>query len=211
MARIKERMGRALRGGRYKTTNDVTSVEEADEIEVGNRKRKRQDSASPLSRLIESCRRSSNHWSPVGWIHICSIERLVWQGRGYVQLNNYYYYYTATVSKSVSIVTRIVTVCTAFEGLRRVRPYIYDFVTHAKQRWLGKKVIDVFCELLYTFHGTKYAVVLPGTVRQDYHGSFFTRNRISPSHIILEISTKYFSGWCPEIPWKYSIIIGMLA
>ena len=36
-------------------------VEELDEVEVGNGKRKRQDSASPLSRLIRSCRRSSNH------------------------------------------------------------------------------------------------------------------------------------------------------
>ena len=37
------------------------SVEEVDEIEVGSRKRKRRDSVSPLSRLIRSCRRSSNH------------------------------------------------------------------------------------------------------------------------------------------------------
>ena len=37
------------------------SVEEVDEIEVGSRKRKRHDSVSPLSRLIRSCRRSSNH------------------------------------------------------------------------------------------------------------------------------------------------------
>ena len=36
-------------------------VEEVDEIEVGNRKRKRRDSGSPLSRLIRSCRGSSNH------------------------------------------------------------------------------------------------------------------------------------------------------
>ena len=36
-------------------------VEEVDEIQVDNRKRKREDSVSPLSRLIRSCRRSSNH------------------------------------------------------------------------------------------------------------------------------------------------------
>ena len=35
-------------------------VEEVDEIKVGNCKRKRQDSASPLSRFIRSCRHSSN-------------------------------------------------------------------------------------------------------------------------------------------------------
>ena len=35
-------------------------VEEVDELEVGNGKRKRQDSASPLSRLIRNCRRSFN-------------------------------------------------------------------------------------------------------------------------------------------------------
>ncbi|CAM9564162.1 unnamed protein product, partial [Ectocarpus sp. 13 AM-2016] len=29
-------------------------------------------------------------------------------------------------------------------GLRRVRPYIYDFQTHAKERWLGRTVVDVF-------------------------------------------------------------------
>ena len=37
------------------------SVEEVDEIDVGGRKRKRQDSVSPLSRLIRRCLRSSNH------------------------------------------------------------------------------------------------------------------------------------------------------
>ena len=37
------------------------SVEEVDEIEVDSHKRKRRDSVSPLSRLIRSCRRSSNH------------------------------------------------------------------------------------------------------------------------------------------------------
>ena len=37
------------------------SVEEVDEIEVGCRKRKRRDSVSTLSRLIRSCRRTSNH------------------------------------------------------------------------------------------------------------------------------------------------------
>ena len=36
------------------------TVDEVDEIEVGSRKRKRRDSASLLSRLIRSCRRSSN-------------------------------------------------------------------------------------------------------------------------------------------------------
>ena len=36
-------------------------VEEVDEIEVGNRKRKRRDSVSFLSRFISSCRHSSNH------------------------------------------------------------------------------------------------------------------------------------------------------
>ena len=39
-------------------SNDI--VEEVEEREVDNRKRKRQDSASPLSRLIRRCRRSSN-------------------------------------------------------------------------------------------------------------------------------------------------------
>eukprot|EP00752_Nemacystus_decipiens_P001362 g1351.t1 len=29
-------------------------------------------------------------------------------------------------------------------GLRRVRPYTYDFLTHAKERWLDRTVIDVF-------------------------------------------------------------------
>ncbi|CAN0530283.1 unnamed protein product, partial [Ectocarpus sp. 8 AP-2014] len=29
-------------------------------------------------------------------------------------------------------------------GLRRVRPYIYDFQTHAKERWLDRTVVDVF-------------------------------------------------------------------
>ncbi|CAM9950708.1 unnamed protein product [Discosporangium mesarthrocarpum] len=29
-------------------------------------------------------------------------------------------------------------------GLRRVKPYIYEFKTHAKARWLGKSIIDVF-------------------------------------------------------------------
>ena len=37
------------------------SVEEVDGKEVGSRKRKRRDSVSPLSRLISSSRRSSNH------------------------------------------------------------------------------------------------------------------------------------------------------
>ena len=37
------------------------SVEEVDGTEVGSRKRKRRDSVSPLSRLISSCCRSSNH------------------------------------------------------------------------------------------------------------------------------------------------------
>ena len=37
------------------------SVEEVDGIEIGSRKRKRRDSVSPLSRLIKSCCRSSNH------------------------------------------------------------------------------------------------------------------------------------------------------
>lgn len=32
------------------------------------------------------------------------------------------------------------------EGLRRVRPYAYNFETHAKERWLGRTVIDVFSE-----------------------------------------------------------------
>ena len=36
------------------------SVEVVDELKVGSRKRKRRDSVSPLSRLIRSCRRSSN-------------------------------------------------------------------------------------------------------------------------------------------------------
>ncbi|CAN0397541.1 unnamed protein product, partial [Hapterophycus canaliculatus] len=30
-------------------------------------------------------------------------------------------------------------------GLRRVRPYIYDFQTHTKERWLDRSIIDVFC------------------------------------------------------------------
>ena len=37
--------------------NDSVEVE----IEVGSRKRKRHDSVSPLSRLIKSCRPTSNH------------------------------------------------------------------------------------------------------------------------------------------------------
>lgn len=32
------------------------------------------------------------------------------------------------------------------EGLRRVRPYTYEFKTHAKQRWLGRTLVDVFSE-----------------------------------------------------------------
>lgn len=32
------------------------------------------------------------------------------------------------------------------EGLRRVRPYTHNFETHAKERWLGRTVIDVFSE-----------------------------------------------------------------
>ena len=63
-------------------TNLFNRVEEVDEIIlVGSRKRKRRDSVSPLSRLIRSCPRSSNHWSPIGWIYNCSNGRLVWQGR----------------------------------------------------------------------------------------------------------------------------------
>ena len=65
-------MGSAINDrGRRENEEGVTSgtqvkersndrVEEVDEIEVGNRKRKRQDSVSPLSRLIRSFRRSSN-------------------------------------------------------------------------------------------------------------------------------------------------------
>ncbi|CAM9594236.1 unnamed protein product, partial [Choristocarpus tenellus] len=30
------------------------------------------------------------------------------------------------------------------QGLRRVKPYIYEFKTHAKERWFGKSIIDVF-------------------------------------------------------------------
>jgi len=33
-------------------------------------------------------------------------------------------------------------------GLRRVRPYTYDFQTHAKERWLERSVIDVFSECM---------------------------------------------------------------
>ena len=56
MARIDGRMGTERDNERC---ND--SVKEVDGIEVGSRKRKRRDSVSPLSRLIRSSRRSSNH------------------------------------------------------------------------------------------------------------------------------------------------------
>ena len=59
MIGIVGRTGRALRVGHKERSND--RVEEVDEVEVDNGKRNRQDSASPLSRLIRSCRRSSNH------------------------------------------------------------------------------------------------------------------------------------------------------
>lgn len=29
-------------------------------------------------------------------------------------------------------------------GLRHVKPYYFTFTTHAKGRWVGSKVIDVF-------------------------------------------------------------------
>ena len=50
-----------LRGKIQENEQCSDRMEEVDEIEVGCRKRKRRDSVSPLSRLIRSCRRSSNH------------------------------------------------------------------------------------------------------------------------------------------------------
>ena len=61
MIGIEGTTGRALRVGHGRKNEVTIRVEEVDEIDLGNRKRKRQDSASPLSRLIRSCRRSSNH------------------------------------------------------------------------------------------------------------------------------------------------------
>ena len=52
--------GEGVTSGTQEKERSNDRVEEVDEVEVGNRKRKRQDSASPLSRLIKSCRRSSN-------------------------------------------------------------------------------------------------------------------------------------------------------
>lgn len=30
-------------------------------------------------------------------------------------------------------------------GLRYVKPYYFSFVSHAKGRWVGSRVFDVFC------------------------------------------------------------------
>ena len=53
--------GEGVTNGKQEKERSNDRIEEVDEIEVDNRKRKRQDSASPLSRLIRNCRRSSNH------------------------------------------------------------------------------------------------------------------------------------------------------
>ena len=53
--------GEGVTSGTQEKGRSNDSVEEVDEIEVGNRKRKRQDSVSPLSRLVRSYDRSSNH------------------------------------------------------------------------------------------------------------------------------------------------------
>ena len=53
--------GEGVTSGTQEKERSNDRVEEVYEIEVGNRKRQRQDRVCPLSRLIRSCRRSSNH------------------------------------------------------------------------------------------------------------------------------------------------------
>ena len=58
--RFRRENGEGVTSGTQEKERSNERVEEVDEIEVGNHKRKRQDRASPLSLLICSCR-SSNH------------------------------------------------------------------------------------------------------------------------------------------------------
>ena len=79
-AMIEGRIGEGVARGTVNENKRCNDSVEVDEIEVVGRKHR--DSVSPLSRLIRSCRHSSNHWSPVGRIHYyCSIGRFIWQGR----------------------------------------------------------------------------------------------------------------------------------
>ena len=45
-------------------------------------------------------------------------------------------------------------------GLRHVAPYVYEFATHAKGRWLGARLLDVFSREFGAFPRAYYAAAI---------------------------------------------------
>ena len=45
-------------------------------------------------------------------------------------------------------------------GLRHVAPYVYEFTTRAKGRWLGSRLLDVFSRKFGAFPRAYYAAAI---------------------------------------------------
>jgi tRNA pseudouridine synthase 9 len=58
------------------------------------------------------------------------------------------------------------------EGYRHVRPYVFNFQTHAKARWYGRSILDVFTSEFASHPKAYYATAIEQVVvdEETKHG-----------------------------------------
>ena len=64
---------------------------------------------------------------------------------------------TTRATKRLKTSSNIHTEYIISHGQRRVKPYIYEFSTHAKQRWYGRALLEVY-EKEFAAHSAEYYV-----------------------------------------------------
>jgi len=63
-------------------------------------------------------------------------------------------------------------------GLRHVEPYDFDFTTFVKQRWLGRKLLEVFCKEFIAYSSAYYKAAIEAG-RVTVNGQ-----QVSPEHVL---------------------------